>query len=201
MANLRVHVTGSAATDSDKDLVEAAHRYVRRLGEMLIEHGHGLVVTATGEPLGETGVPIIFDWTLLDAVGAASDPGPDWPTTGRARFVAVGSTNGLAKRPDNRNALWESCSTRSDFSLVVAPPGWRIAGIIRERQVAAGDILVVLSGGAGGEHLAQLYRAEGKACHPFERPTRCLSATEGQRGRHSAARARARVTRRLLRRP
>src|SRR5207248_762805 len=82
-------------------------------------------------------VPIIFDWTLLEAVGTAPDPASAWPTTGRARFVAVGSGNGLAKKPDDRKALWEGCSGRADFSLVVAPPGWRMAGIIRERQVAA----------------------------------------------------------------
>lgn len=167
MANLRVHVTGSAANDCDTELLEAAHAYLRRLGELLIEHGHGLVVTATGEPRGESGVPIIFDWTLLEPVGAAPDPAPAWPTTGRARFVAVGSGSGLAKRPDDRKALWESCSRRTDFSLVVAPPGWRMAGIIRERQVTAGDVLIVLSGGAGGEHLAQLYRSEGKPVIPL----------------------------------
>jgi hypothetical protein len=167
VANLRVHVTGSAATDCDKNLVEAAHAYLYRLGQLLIDDGHGLVVTASGEPRGESRVPIIFDWTLLEPVGAAPDPAPGWPTTGRARFVAVGSGSGLAKRPEDRNALWESCSGRTDFSLVVAPPGWRMAGIIRERQVAAGDVLIVLSGGAGGEHLAQLYRSEGKPVIPL----------------------------------
>ena len=37
-----------------------------------------------------------------------------------------------------------------------------MAGIIRERQVAYGDVLLVLSGGAGAEHLAYLYRDDGK---------------------------------------
>ena len=167
MVNLRVHVAGSAAPDCDQELLEAAHAYLRRLGALLIEHGHGLVITATDEPLGESGVPIIFDWTLLEPVAAASDPAPDWPMTGRARFVAVGSGSGLEKRPEDRKALWDSCIRRSDFSLVGAPPGWRMAGVIRERQVAAGDVLIVLSGGAGGEHLAQLYRAEGKPVIPL----------------------------------
>ncbi|HEX5556375.1 MAG TPA: hypothetical protein VFX13_02020 [Gaiellales bacterium] len=167
MANLRVHVAGSAAPDCDKPLLEAAHAYLRRLGELLIEHGHGLVVTATGEPRSEYGVPVIFDWTLLEPVAATPDPAAGWPTTGRARFVAVGSGRGLEKRPDDRKALWETCSGRSDFDLVVAPPGWRMAGIIRERQVAAGDALLILSGGAGVEHLAQLYSHEGKRVIPL----------------------------------
>lgn len=167
MANLRVQVAGSAAFECDRKLLETAHAYIHRLSELLIEHGHGLVLTATGEPRGESGMPIIFDWTLLEPVAVAPDPAPDWPTTGRARFVVVGSGRGLQKRPDERKGLWEACSARSDFSLVVAPPGWRMAGVIRERQVAAGDVLIVLSGGAGGEHLAQLYRSEGKPVIPL----------------------------------
>jgi hypothetical protein len=42
-----------------------------------------------------------------------------------------------------------------------------MAGIIRERQVQHGDILLVLGGGAGGEHLAELYRDEGKPVIPI----------------------------------
>jgi TIR- and PNP-associating SLOG family len=167
VANLRVHVAGSAAPECERQLLETAHAYLRRLSELLIEHGHGLVVTATSEPRGESGMPIIFDWTLLESVAAAPDPAPDWPARGRARFLAVGSGSGLEKRPDEREGVWTVCSARSDFSLVVAPPGWRMAGIIRERQVDVGDVLIVFSGGAGGEHLAQLYRSEGKPVIPL----------------------------------
>jgi hypothetical protein len=162
MPNLRIHVTGSAAIDCDKALLEKAHEYLKSFAELLIESGHGLVVTATGEPTGEAGVPYIFDWTLLEAVGAAPDPVPGWPPLRRERFVAVGSGHGLEKIPDDRKALWERCVARSDFELVVAPPGWRMAGVIRERQVTRGDVLLVLSGGAGAEQLAQLYRDDGK---------------------------------------
>lgn len=167
MANLRVQVAGSAAPECDRQLLETAHAYVHRLSELLVEHGHGLVVTAVGEPRGESGMPIIFDWTLLEPVADAPDPAPDWPASRRRRFVAVGSGRGLEKRPDDRKGLWDACSARSDFSLVVAPPGWRMAGIIRERQVDVGDVLIVFSGGAGSEHLAQLYRGEGKPVIPL----------------------------------
>ena len=129
---------------------------------MLIERGHGLVLTATGEPTGESGLPCIFDWTAFAAFATAADPGPGWPPLRPQRFVAVGTQRGLEKIRDKRRDTWECCQVRSDFELVVAPPGWRMAGIIRERQVARGDVLLVLSGGAGGEHLAELYRDEGK---------------------------------------
>jgi hypothetical protein len=139
-----------------------AHAYVERLTTVLIERGHGLVLTATGEPTGESGLPCIFDWTAFAAFAAAADPAPAWPPLRPQRFVAVGTQRGLQKIPEQRRDTWERCQARSDFELVVAPPGWRMAGIIRERQLARGDVLLVLSGGAGGEHLAELYRDEGK---------------------------------------
>ena len=77
------------------------------------------------------------------------------------------SQRGLEKIPQPGLAIWEHCRVRSDFELVVAPPGWRMAGIIRERQVQRGDILLVLGGGGGAEHLAELYRDEGKPVIPI----------------------------------
>jgi len=43
-----------------------------------------------------------------------------------------------------------------------------MAGIIRERQVLRGDILVAFGGGAGVEHLAERYRDEGKPVVPID---------------------------------
>jgi hypothetical protein len=166
-ANLRVHITGSASSDCDKELLERTHTYAGRLAELLIAHGHGLVVTASGEPRGDGGVPNIFDWTLLEQVADAPSPAPDWPAK-RARFVAVGSGSGLEKIPDDRREIWGACLARPDFDLIVTPPGWRMASIIRERQVASGDALIVLSGGAGAEHLANLYADDGKPVIPLQ---------------------------------
>lgn len=147
MPGLRVHLTGSAAVGCERELLAKAHAYVERLAAVLIERGHGLVLTATSEPTGDSGLPCIFDWTALAAFAAVDDPGPGWPPLRPQRFVAVGTQRGLQKIPDERRATWERCQARSDFALVLAPPGWRMAGIIRERQVARGDVLLVLSGG------------------------------------------------------
>jgi hypothetical protein len=162
MSGLRIHLTGSAAVGCEGELLAKAHAYVESLTTLLIERGHGLVLTATGEPTAGSGLPCIFDWTAFAAIASAADPGVGWPPLRPERFIAVGTQRGLQKIPEERRDTWERCQARSDFELVVAPPGWRMAGIIRERQVARGDVLLVLSGGAGGEHLAELYRDEGK---------------------------------------
>jgi len=164
---LRVHITGSAAADCDEDLLARAHAFVRGLTAQLIDSGSGLVLGAGAEPLGDAGLPCIFDWTALQIIADSTDPAPAWPPLRPQRFVVIASQRGLAKIPEQRATMWEACRTRSDFQLVVAPPGWRMAGIIRERQVQHGDMLLVLGGGAGSEHLAELYRDEGKPVIPI----------------------------------
>jgi hypothetical protein len=167
MHGLRVHITGSAAADDPSTLIAAAHSYIRALATETIAHGGGLVLGAGGEPRNEAGQPCIFDWTALETIAGATDPAPRWPQLRPERFVAVASQRGLTKIPADRAGTWEQCCHRSDFRLVAAPSGWRMAGIIRERQVLRGDILLVVGGGAGAEHLAELYRDEGKPVVPI----------------------------------
>jgi len=164
---LRVHVAGSAATDCEGELLGAAHEFLRAFGAEIVGRGGGLVLGAGGEPRGESGQPCIFDWTVLEIVGGLADPAPDWPTARAQRFAVVASQRGLEKIPEWRAELWEKCRSRSDFKLETTPAGWRMAGLIRDRQVLRGDILLALGGGAGTEHLAQLYREEGKPVIPI----------------------------------
>jgi hypothetical protein len=186
---LRVHITGSAAAESDDALIAAAHSFVRTLAAETIAYGGGLVLGAGGEPRNETGQPCIFDWTALEVIADAPDPAPGWPQLRPERFVVVVSQRGLDKIPANRAEIWERCCRRSDFQLVVAPPGWRMAGIIREHQVLRGDILLVLGGGAGAEHLAELYSDEGKPVVPVraELGAYCHDGNGGSRFLHARA--------------
>jgi len=160
---LKVHIAGSAAVDCDR----AAHALVATLTDGIISAGGGLVLGVGGEPYGEAKVPCIFDWTCLERIAAQPDPAPNWFSLRPERFIAVSTQSGLDSIPDNRRELWRRLQHRSDVGLKIAPPGWRMAGIIRERQVQHGDILVVLGGGAGVEHLAQSYAADGKPVIPI----------------------------------
>lgn len=164
---MRVHITGSAAPSCNLALLQAAHLFVRSLADELINRGAGLLVGAGDEPMGEGGAPCIFDWSVLESVASAPDPSPAWPLLRPDRFVVVASQRGLEKISDSRAGVWNKCRNRSDFDLQVAPPGWRMAGIVRERQVLRGDILLVLGGGAGAEHLAELYGEEGQPIVPI----------------------------------
>lgn len=167
MRGLRLHLTGSAALTCNPQLLSKAHSFVEEVVRGVIAVGGGVVVGAGAEPTGEADVPCIFDWTALGEIARSPDPSPEWPRQKPERHVVIASQRGLEKVPDDRSAEWDDVRNRSDFGLEVAPPGWRMAGIIRERQVLRGDVLLALGGGAGAEHLAELYRDEGKPIVPI----------------------------------
>jgi hypothetical protein len=167
MRGIRLHVTGSASALCDHALLESGHAFIRTLVDGVIAEGGGLLVGAGDEPIGGSGLPCIFDWTVLDRVAASPDPSPAWPALRHDRFVVVASQRGLEKIPASRTDVWNKCRTRSDFDLEVAPAGWRMAGVIRHSQVLRGDVLLAIGGGAGAEHLAELYLEEGKPVVPI----------------------------------
>jgi hypothetical protein len=162
MPGLRIHLTGSAAKECEAALLANAHDFARCLSARLIADGQGLLTGVGGEPIGDAELPCIFDWTALEVIAEAQDQCSDWPQGLPARFVAVASQSGLGRIPGDRQAAWESCLGRPDFKLDPTPPGWRMAGLIRDRQLLHGDVLVALGGGAGAELLAQQYREDGK---------------------------------------
>lgn len=164
---LRVHIAGSASARTDRELLQVAHAFVQRLTGQLINIGAGVVVSASGDPVSDAGVPLIFDWTVLDVLANSPDPAPEWPGDGAGRFRVVASQRGLQRIIETRQGTWRSCTARSDFEVDTIPPGWRMGGSIRTRQVQLGDVLVVLGGGAGVEHLAELYIEEGKSVIPI----------------------------------
>lgn len=167
MRGLRVHITGSAAIDCDSGSLKNAHAFVQKLTDEVIARGGGLVLGAGGEPRGDSGEPCIFDWTALAVVADSPDPATAWPMERAERFVVVATQRGLEKIPEWRDEVWQKCKRRTDFGLEPTPPGWRGAGVVRERQVRRGDVLLALGGGAGAEQLAELYREEGKPVVPI----------------------------------
>jgi hypothetical protein len=164
---LKIHLAGSAARDCSPALLTAAHELVRALVGEIVAGGGGLVLGAGAEPQGEAALPCIFDWTALEGVAECPDPAPNWPSLRPDRFVVVSSHSGIEQIPGDRRELWSRVQRRTDIEQIVTPPGWRMASLIRQRQVRRGDVLIVLGGGAGVEQLAQTYAFEGKPVVPI----------------------------------
>ena len=141
-----MHIAGSAKRNADSDLLRASHEYVKGVVEQLIARGAGLVLGIGDEPTNDDGIPLTFDWSAIEVVGPAPDPAPGWRRHGTKRVRVVASQRGLEKIPSGRTDLWSACTGRSDFELEIIPPGWRMGGVIRSKQVALGDVLIALAG-------------------------------------------------------
>ena len=167
LAGLRIHFAGSASALADADLLRLSHEFVSKFAALVIGSGGGFVLGAGSEPVNSSGQPCIFDWTILETISTSPAQEQAWPTGRPGRFHVVASQRGLDNIPTPRQATWQTCLARADFDLESITTGWRMGGEIRSKQLALGDILVTLGGGAGVEHLAELYSFEGRPVLPI----------------------------------
>lgn len=167
----RIHFAGSADPDVEPSKLRYFHKLVKHIAKRTLVDGGGLVVTVGSEPIhqSEHDLPIIFDWTLLEALDECQDLGLlTWPEAQGAPVVAVGLPKWRGRMPGNRNALWNRLISAKNIELVQVRSELSIGGVLRERQAAFGDILVVAGGGPGVEHLAELYMSNRKPVIPLD---------------------------------
>src|SRR5438105_5049759 len=151
----RIHIAGSANPSAPAELVNYAHRLVRVLTAELAAAGATFVVQAGKEPRSSDGGPaIIFDWTVLEAGADALRAGAVEPSGLAGKMFAVVSTHKTENQiPDGRRALWGELREAGALRLEYIEGDWTSGAVRRERQAQLGDVLIVISGGEGVEHL------------------------------------------------
>lgn len=174
---------GSADPDVEPQRLRYFHKLVKNMAKRTLAEGGGLVVTVGPEPLHQTehDLPLIFDWTLLEAIDESLKTKlQDWPESQGAPIIAVGLPRWKDKMPRNRKPLWERLVSTENVELVQIRSELSIGGILRERQATFGDILVAAGGGPGVEQLAQLYMSTCKPVIPLDMKLKTkTSAAEG----------------------
>lgn len=132
--------------------------------------GGSLLVDLENEPLAE-GSPLstIFDWT----VAVATYEWLSWHKAGVSQqsqlLLTTVSTEKLLDRiPRHRIQVWIKLTQAQQVDIVTLRPGWSSGALRRDRQAKLGDVLVVVGGAEGVEHLTQLYVAERKPVVAFD---------------------------------
>lgn len=169
----RVHFAGSAKPTIEPSRLRYAHALLKHLAKVVLEQGGGLVVTVGNDPVHtqDTNLPLIFDWTLLEAVDEFKHwQKTSWPEAQGLPVVAVGFSNWKERITNNRQPLWDRLVKAKNLELIQMRPGLSVGGVLRERQAMYGDILVPLGGGPGVEHLAELYTLKRRPVIPFDTP-------------------------------
>ena len=164
LSGKRIHVAGSIGPSSAWTLATYAHDLVRQVVSGVLERGGGIVVGAGKEPTLAGGPAQVFDWSVLEEVGEAIRSRICPETVGTCcPVIVVVSEKGETEIPDSRKSLWSDLLRSGRVEVKRIMPGARSATMIREQQIGHGDVLFILGGGTGVEHLAEEYK---KACKP-----------------------------------
>jgi hypothetical protein len=169
----RIQIAGSASAKTDPRLHKYAHEVVARLVRNVISAGGGIVVSVGKEPRPEGAPPdshsLIFDWTALEVVADWIEKGlASWPSSFNLPIVLVSSEKSASEIPDNRRHVYESLLRSGKVRVESIMAGSRAAVFLRQRQAEFGDALVVLGGGTGVEHSADLYMTRRKPVIPLD---------------------------------
>jgi hypothetical protein len=173
LAGRRIQIAGSASASTDPAVVRYGHEVIARLVTNIMKAGGGIVVSAGREPRPEGAAAdapgLTFDWTALEAAAQCvqRDCGT-WPAESGLPIVVVSSEKAESEIPGNRRPLYDELLRSGRVQIESIMPGSRAAALLRQRQAVFGDALVILGGGTGVEHSADLYLSRRKPVVPFD---------------------------------
>lgn len=169
----RVQIAGSASGKTDPVLVGYAHQVVSGLVKDIMAAGGGIVVGIGKEPRPDGSAPdapsLVFDWTALETAAKCLKRGfPAWPAESGLPIVVASSEKAVAEIPDSRRPLYEELLRSGLVHVESIMAGSRAAVFLRQRQAIFGDALIILGGGTGVEHSADLYLSRRKPVVPLD---------------------------------
>jgi TIR- and PNP-associating SLOG family len=169
----RIQIAGSASAQTDVRLVGYAQDLVRQLVLNILGAGGGIVASIGKEPRAPGAPPdspsLIFDWTALEAAAECiRNGGLLWPATFGLPIVLVSSEKSESEIPESRRPLYDFLLASGKVRAEAIMPGSRAAVFLRDRQAQFGDALVLLGGGTGVEHSAELYLSRRRPVVPLD---------------------------------
>jgi ATP nucleosidase Cap17-like protein len=169
----RVQVSGSASGKTDPALIRYAHEIVGHLVRKIMSAGGGIVVSVGKEPRPDGATSdapsLIFDWTALEAAADCIEKATVvWPPKFGLPIVLTSSEKSESEIPDSRRPLYQYLLQSGKVRVESIMAGSRAAVFLRQRQAEFGDALVIVGGGTGVEHSADLYLARRKPVVPLD---------------------------------
>lgn len=167
LAGRRIHIAGSISKDTSVAAtleVERARQSIELLVKEMLSRGATFVVPIDAEKPREDGLPICFDWLVLNTIfsNLASRPAGDTSPL----VVAVKHHKNEEQIPEEHAHLWNRMRS-SDLVQIESAAHWNMNAKRMEVQARHGDILITVGGGEGVLFLANLYHDAGKPVVPL----------------------------------
>ncbi len=163
-------VSGSASRKSPDAIIRYGHALIEEVVGTIVSSGGRIVLQLGKEPRQIDGDPsspaLVFDWTALAA--AANALRCEKPRAGA--IVAVLSERSEDGIPPDRREAFRRLLADGVVRVDYIQPGSRSATMMREVAARLADVAILLGGGTGVEHLAELFQSERKTVIPFDLP-------------------------------
>ena len=166
----RIHIAGSASPNANPKLLGYGHNLLSQITKALIKKGAMFLVQVGREPrMKDYDLPIIFDWTVISTIYDCLNTGEAKPSTWKGPILATIITSRTdIQIPQDRREIWDQLLALNAVQLDCLEPGWSSGAVRRTRMADLGDILIILSGGEGVEHLANEYSFREKPVLPLD---------------------------------
>ena len=165
MFRRRVHIAGSIShcqKVASAEAVNKARSFVEGLVKELIPRGASFVLPVDDEKTRSDNLPLCFDWLVWETLYKNRDQRP--PGIEEKHVIAVQHHKSNNQIPKKYKSIWEGMSDAVDPH----PVGhWNMGAKRLEAQASEGDVLLLLGGGEGMLHLANLYHDAGKPVIPL----------------------------------
>ncbi len=157
------HISGSANKLASKVNVDLAHKFIKALVIDILKHYGNLIVTF-GVELKEEDSPLIFDYTILEAIHEFFDLGLKEI---KPNIQALLYNDFEKKMPNDRKELFNNLKNNDCFQIKVLPYLVSHGGNLRKEISKHADILFILGGLKGVHDLVKKFQEKGKAIIPL----------------------------------
>lgn len=173
LLNRRILIAGSSSRSTDAVVIRYAQRLVELLAAGILERGGRAIVGTGKEPLqsDEPDAPaLLFDWTVLETSDHVLSAKRFPSILSGPPLTCVTSEKAEAEIPADRRQLWNRLRQNGFVEVEYIRPGARSGAMIRDHQARLGDVLLVLGGGSGVEHLTDQFMSRRLPVIAFDLP-------------------------------
>ena len=170
-----IQISGSCSSQTDRKIIDFSHKVIKYVTKGLLENGASIVVCVGKNPKmdekNENSPSKIYDWDVLDEIYEyAKRSSFSSKTKNIGKVIATQKT--LNQIPQDKQKKWDKLVSTGTVSIFQIPFGWNSGAVRRQKMESISDALLVIGGGEGVEHIAELFSLNGKPILPLDIPVR-----------------------------
>ena len=168
-----IQISGSCSSQTDRKIIDFSHKVIKDVTKGLLKNGASVVVCVGKNPKvdesNENSPSKIYDWDVLDEIYEYAKKSSFSSKTKNVGKV-IATQKSLNQIPKDKQKTWDKLVSTGTISIFQIPFGWNSGAVRRQKMESISDALLVIGGGEGVEHIAELFSLNGKPILPLDIP-------------------------------